>query len=93
MIQINWTDTEGNPQPITAQQLADWWAINPDEEALETEIINFIKAQHTHPERYYFVLYEYSPDLDRVFYEDIESEIPLTDDWYIRKATGESIYG
>ena len=93
MIQINWTDTEGQPEPITAQQLADWWAVTPDEEALETEIINYIKSIHTHPERYYFVLYEYSPDLDRVFYEDIESVLPLAEDWYIKRQTGESIYG
>ena len=82
-MEINWTDTEGQPQPITATQLADWWAKNPDEEALETEIINYIKSIHTHPERYYFVLLDYSPDINRLWYKDIESLEPMPDDWWV----------
>ena len=86
MIQINWTDTERPTPtpPITAQQIADWWAINPDEEALEATIIAYIKAQHTHPERYYFVLYRYWPAFDILDYEDIESVVPLSDDWWVK---------
>lgn len=94
MIGVEWSDiTNGYSEKILPEQIAKWYGENPDMEALETTIRDYIHSKHSlPPECVDFVLYEYDPSLDHLRYEFIQCEFPLAEDWYIRRLEGRDVF-